>query len=329
MKAQARRNTAGGFTLLEMVLGLTILALLSGTVYSIISGAVQTAAKMRIAQDENDQVSHFIRLCRQTFQSLPSTAGVTIKTTDSSSGLQELTISGAPEIFSFGPNPSSYKDTIIGLRPDAAATDTSEDKQPVFSLGITREDIVPADSGQNSALVRTGGEGLLAPDEQGRVWMPLLANVSTLTWRAYKNDDEQWLDEWDSTDLPLLVEMNLQLSGRSLPIRAVYTLPVLKLTNANKALAPKKTTTPSVASNNAAGGPGGGNNNSRRGGGDQRGGDARGKGGKGGPPSGGKGGPPTGGKGGQPTGGKGGGAPTGGKSGGATGGGATGGGKGK
>lgn len=290
MKPPVRNRSAAGFTLLEMVLGLTILAMLSGTVYSIISGAVQTAAKMRISQGENDQVSHFIRLCRQSFQSLPSTAGVTIKTADTSSGFPELTISGAPEIFSFGPNPISYKDTVIGLRPDAAATEAAEDGQPVFNLSITREDIVPADPGQGSALVRAGGEELLEPDEQGRVWMPLLANVASLTWRAYKNDDEQWLDEWDGADLPLLVEMNLQLSGRSLPIRAVYTLPVLKLAGANKALAPKKTSTSTVASSNS-GGDGGGNRDRR--GGDRAGSDrggrdggARGAGGRGGPPGG-------------------------------------------
>ncbi len=299
MKSHVRPNASGGFTLLEMVLGLTILAMLSGTVYSIISGAVQTAARMRISQDENDQVSHFIRLCRQTFQSLPSTAGVIIKTADTTSGQPELTISGSPEIFSFGPNPSSYNDTILGLQPDAAATELAEDNQPVFSLGISRTDIVPPDPDQNSALVRSGGEGLLAPDAEGRVWMPLLANVASLTWRAYKNDEEEWLEEWDGTDLPLLVEMNLLLSGRSEPIRAVYTLPVLKLAGANKALAPKQSATTSLASSNNNSG---GGNDGRRGGNDRGDGrdgrDGRGPGGdRGGPPGPGgpRGGPPPGG----------------------------------
>lgn len=281
MKPSFPANRIAGFTLLEMVLGLTILAMLSGTVYSIISGAVQTAAKMRLSQNENDQVSHFIRLCRQSFQSLPSTGGVTIKTVDTSTGLQEVTISGAPEIFSFGPNPISYKDTVIGLRPDAAASEAAEDNQPVFSLGISREDIVPAEPGEDPELARAGGEGLLAPDDQGRVWMPLLSNVASLTWRAYKNDDEQWLEEWDSTNLPLLIEMNLQLSGRSLPIRAVFTLPVLKLAGANKALAPKTTSKTSAASNDA-GGNAGGRNNDRRGGSDRR--DADSQRGRGDPP---------------------------------------------
>ncbi|HEY2574300.1 MAG TPA: prepilin-type N-terminal cleavage/methylation domain-containing protein [Verrucomicrobiaceae bacterium] len=303
----SRRGSTAGFTLLEMVLGLTILAMLSGTVYSIISGAVQTASKMRLSQAENDQISHFIRLCRQTFQSLPSTATMTIKTTDTSIGAQEVTISGAPECFGFGSIPISYKDTILGLRPDAAATDAAEDKQPVFSLSITREDILPTDPGQNMAMVRTGADGVLAPDDQGRVWMPLLANVATLTWRAYKNDDEQWLDEWDSTDLPLLVEMNLLLSGRSQPIRAVYTLPAMKLTGANKALAPKKTATPAVAANNAnAGGPGGNNARGNGKGGEKgKGRESKGRGGKG-APTGQRGQNP---KGGQP-GGKGGNTPT-------------------
>ena len=91
-----------GFTLLELVIAMTILALLSGMVFSIVRGSMKTAFDMQMIQKENDQVSRFIALCRQTFQRLPSTAIITIKTTQAGEPvMQELTISGAPETFAF------------------------------------------------------------------------------------------------------------------------------------------------------------------------------------------------------------------------------------
>lgn len=274
-----RRGAPAGFTLMEVILALTILALLSGTVFAIISTAVRTTARMRVVQNENDQVSHFIRLCRQAFQNLPATATVTLKIVETGvPHLQELTIGGAPESFGFGPNPISYKDATLGLRPDAAATEAAEDKLPVFNLSLTREDIIPADPGQATPMVRAEADGLLAPDDQGRVWMPLLPNVASLTWRAYKNDEEQWLDEWESSSFPLLVEMNLQLSGRSQPIRAVFTLPVMKLAGANPSLVPRSTSSSSSSQNtsNASASNPNLRGGDRRGGEDRRGTDSRG-----------------------------------------------------
>ena len=303
MKTRGQRFSARlcrGISLLELVVALTIIAMLSGTVYAIISGSVRAAVHMQHVQIENDEVNRFIQVLRQAFQSLPSTATITLKTGDTSSGLQELTISGSPECFGFGPNPISYKDTIIGLRPDENATEKSESKQTLFFLGITREDIIPQDpSGQSSQQVRSTGAGLLAPDGAGRIWMPLMSNVASLTWRCYKDDQEQWQDEWSSTAFPQLVEMNLTLAERTQAIRVVFATPAMKLAGANAALAVKtKAATPTAGSAAASDAGGGGGGPGGRGG----------KGGKGGP-GGGKGGP-GGGRGAAP-GGKGGGGPNG------------------
>ncbi len=254
-----QRHGIKAFTLLEVIIALTILAMFSGTMFAIIRGSVKAAAEIRHVESENDQVNHFIRLCRQTFQNLPSTASITLKVTQAGTpAMQELTFSGANEMFSFGPNPISYKDTTIGLRPVTSGIQTSEDGLPIFNISITREDIIPTDGNQNNALVRSSGEGVLAPDDQGRVWMPLLPDVASLTWRGYKSDDDTWQEEWSSTNLPELIEMNLQLSGRSHPIRVVYTLPTIKLAAANPALKPKtpKTspTLPSAVGNDRGGG---------------------------------------------------------------------------
>lgn len=296
------------FTLMEVILSLSLLALLSGMVFGIVRVSMTTAMETRQVQLENDELNRFISLCRHSFQSLPSTAILTLKITDTSQPIkQELTMSGAPDAFSFGLNPMSYNDTIIGTRPDYAATEAAESGQQLYYLAISRKDIIPKDPDTGEIVAQTTGEGVAAPDDQGRYWMPLMQNVTSLTWRFYKVDDDTWVEEWDSTNLPQLVEMNLLLAERTLPIRVVFALPTVKLAGANPALRPQTTTS---SSSSQGGDGGGGGNNGGRGGNNQDGGRGRGEGGdrgrgndgggrgrgddgggRGGPPQGGSGGP--------------------------------------
>nr|WP_265593027.1 prepilin-type N-terminal cleavage/methylation domain-containing protein [Verrucomicrobium sp. BvORR034] len=270
--ATTSRASAGGFTLLEMIMALTLLALLSGMVFGIVRVSVRTAVDTRQIQQENDEVNRYVALCRHMFQNLPVTAILTLKVTETATPpIQELTISGAPEAFSYGYSPMSYKDTILGIRPDYAATESAESNPQgtrLYYLGISREDIIPTQVGQSAGVTRAAGDGLAAPDDQGRYWMPLLSDVVSLNWRFYKQDEDVWEEEWEDTDLPPLVEMNLLLKDRTLPLRAVFALPTTKLTEANAALRPSTSSSSSTQTgggNNNAGG--GGNNN--QGGGDR------------------------------------------------------------
>lgn len=289
-----------GFTLLELIMGLSLLALFTVMVASVMQASLRTTMWAREAQVETDQLNRFILLCRQTFQNLPSTAILTLKITETGTPIQqELTISGMPEAFAFGPNPMSYKDSILGLRPDLEATQASETGEQLYVIGLSREDLIPNDPTQANKIASTTGEGLAAPDDQGRFWMPLISQVTSLSWRFMdRNDDTLWQEEWDSTDLPPLVEMNLGLRGRTLPLRTVFALPTTKLAGANPSLAPKTSTqssgSESGGGNNAAAGGGGrgGDRGSDRGGDRGRGGDMRGGG-----PDGARGGPPGGGRG--------------------------------
>lgn len=240
---RAPRFTTSAFTLMEVILSLSLLALLSGMVFGIVRVSMTTAMETRQVQLENDELNRFISLCRHSFQSLPSTAILTLKITDTSQPIkQELTMSGAPDAFSFGLNPMSYNDTIIGTRPDYAATEAAESGQQLYYLALSRKDIIPKDPDTGDVVAQTSGEGVAAPDDLGRYWMPLMQNVSSLTWRFYKVDDDTWVEEWDSTNLPQLVEMNLLLAERTLPIRVVFALPTVKLAGANPALRPQTTT---------------------------------------------------------------------------------------
>lgn len=269
-------------------MALTLLALLSGMVFGIVRVSVRTAVDTRQIQQENDEVNRYVALCRHMFQNLPVTAILTLKVTESGTpAVQELTISGAPEAFSYGYSPMSYKDTILGIRPDYPATESAETNPEgtrLYYLGLSREDIIPTQVGQSAGVTRAVGAGLAAPDDQGRYWMPLLSNVVSLNWRFYKQDEDVWEEEWEDTDLPPLVEMNLLLKDRTLPLRAVFALPTTKLTEANAALRPSTSTSSSTQTGGGNNNQGGGGNNNQGGGdrGGRGGGDRGGRGDRGG-----------------------------------------------
>jgi hypothetical protein len=234
-----------------VVVGLTILAMITGTLFAIIRTSVRTAASVEQMRRENDAINRFVELCRQTFQTLPSTSTLTLAITEQGvPALQELTITGAPTCFGFGPSPISYKDSIIGLRPDTLQPTTPETGMPRHDLSLSREDLIPQ-TDENEIAVQQDLSGVTATDEQGRYWMPLLPGVQSLSWRFYKTDGEEWLEEWDDSKWPDLIEMNLTMEGRTLPLRAVFSLPTLQLTQArttgssNSPTTTTSTTTPS------------------------------------------------------------------------------------
>ena len=263
------------FTLMEVVIALTILGMIMGTLFAIIQGSVRAASQIEQLQRENDSINRFLDLCRKTFTTLPSTATLTLTALDPNnptSSAQELTISGSTNCFSFGINPISYEDTILGLRPDPNGL-TDENGLLLQYLCLSREDLIPQDD-SNMAL-RQETSGLSAPDEQGRYWMPLLPDVVQLKWRFYKEDDDTWLEEWDDSDWPALIEVQLVMRDRTTPLRMVYSVPTIKIVEGRTSTSSSSNSsadTSSSTNQSSQGGGGGGGGGGGQGGGNQGGG---------------------------------------------------------
>ncbi len=62
------------FSLIEVVVAITILALITTSLFAIIRGAVRGATEIELLQREADQIQRFLDLLRRTFSTLPSTA---------------------------------------------------------------------------------------------------------------------------------------------------------------------------------------------------------------------------------------------------------------
>ncbi len=304
-----RRHSA--FTLIEVVIGITILSMITATLFAIIRGSVRGASEIEHIQRESDSMNRYIELCRRTFATLPSTASLSLKLVQSANPvIQELTITGSPDCFPFGSNPITLKDTILSLRPypDAAVDDN---QSPLNYISLSREDLIPQTGDQKSGIQQST-TGIYAPDTEGRYWMPLLPDVVSFKWRFYVEKEETWYEEWSKSKWPDLIEGQLVLKNRTLPIRMVFSLPVLTLV-AGKAPANNGGSNNQSGGANGQGGqggPAGGQGGGGRGGqGGQGGQGGGGRGGQGGP---GGGGPGGGGGGGPGGGGGGGGGPAGG-----------------
>ncbi len=304
-----RRRSA--FTLIEVVIGITILSMITATLFAIIRGSVRGAAEIEHIQRESDSMNRYIELCRRTFATLPSTATLTLKITQGTEPvIQELTISGSPDCFPFGNNPITMKDTILSLRPypDAAVDDN---QKLVNYISLSREDLIPQTNDMKTGIQQST-TGIYAPDTQGRYWMPLLPDVVSFKWRFYVAQDETWVEEWSKSQWPDLIEGQLVMKNRTLPVRMVFSLPILTLVAGQAAAANGAATNQPVGATGGAAPAQGGTGGAPGGQGGGPGGGGGGPGGPGGPGGGGggRGGPGGGGPGGG--GGGGGGGPGGG-----------------
>jgi prepilin-type N-terminal cleavage/methylation domain-containing protein len=229
-----KRNHAlsrSGFSLLEVVIALTILGMITGTLFAIIRGSVKGSVDIVRLQQETDQINHLMDLCRQTFQALPASATLTLSTDDPNSpagSLQELSITGMPTCFAVGLQPVSYKETTLGLRPDTKQP-TGDNGALRYLLCLSRDDIVPPMDASGSTAYITRPELGMVQDEEERYWLPLLRGVSSLKWRFWKEDTDEWLEVWEQTALPDLVEMQLLMDGRVTPLRMVFSMPIKTL----------------------------------------------------------------------------------------------------
>ncbi|MBE2286845.1 MAG: hypothetical protein IAE77_25535 [Prosthecobacter sp.] len=273
------------------MIGITILSMITVTLFAIIRGSMRGASEIEQMQRESDAVNRFIELSRRTFATLPSTATLTLKMVQNTEPvIQELTVAGSPDCFPVGMSPITLKDTILRIRPHPDGI-TDENNMPLHYLSLSRSDIIPKTDDQQTGI-RQETTGLYAPDEEGRYWMPLLPDVVSFKWRFYVEKEDTWYEEWSKSAWPDLIEGQLVLKNRTLPIRMVYTAPVLTITAGRtpSSSSSSSSSQSQSSSTSSAGGSGGG-------GGGGPGGSQGGQGGGGGPGGGGPGGgqPPGGG----------------------------------
>lgn len=227
-----------GMTLLEVVVGLAILALMAGAIYAIVSGSVESTSTLAAAQTEQRRMETFLERTRLALAHFPELASLELKILESEPLRQEFTVRGVPDAWIWGPNPR-WDRAVVTLCPrpweeERAAKAAAYTKAGVGALAPERYSLamsVPdfyrtTDDGEpvpESPMKSQQGNQLVKPDDQGRFWADLLPEVARVEWRFWDPSKKIWLDQ-SPPGRPPLIELLLFMPGRTTPERVVFSI---------------------------------------------------------------------------------------------------------
>lgn len=199
------RKAKRGFSLLEVVIALTILVLLAGSVYSVLRGGIDAAATIRESQARQQQIDGFVDLCRAVFHQLSAQAAMEGRIREAGGkALPEIIFRNCPELFSWGNINDREAVSVLGLVPQVGGR---------FSLSLLR--------------FNPGGDFLADPVAKAKSedWITLVPDVTSLSWRFLEPGSNNWLPLLpQGSKRPGAVEMNLQLADLKEPIRMVFNI---------------------------------------------------------------------------------------------------------
>lgn len=169
------KHDARGFTLLEIVLAMFVLALLVSSIFGIVSGTTQLADEMERGHERDSQSHGFAQFCERTLRQLPAQAQVRLKVKQSGRQyLSQLAILDAPSILgaaSGGSNGLTILET--DLQPDG-----------YLRAALT---FVPAE--EITAHEAEGGKGGQS--------LVLLNDVARLEWKFFNPLSNEWEPVWN------------------------------------------------------------------------------------------------------------------------------------
>lgn len=220
----APRPTTGAFTLLEVVIGLMVLSLFVGSIFTIIQTTLRATVEVESLQREHDRQRQMVDLMRETLGALPPGTSLNLRIVEAGDPpQQELEIRGAPNVFPFGGQGSSIHPTVLGLRPGNRFD--RQTGEPLYELSLTRRDLLGMD---DDSLARGGlptTDGPLALDESGRPWLTILRDVRGIQWTFYRADRREWSDTWTRNTLPDLIKMEIWMADRVHPLTGMFNIP--------------------------------------------------------------------------------------------------------
>ncbi|MGJ8633447.1 MAG: prepilin-type N-terminal cleavage/methylation domain-containing protein [Luteolibacter sp.] len=204
------RNT-GGFTLLELVLALLLIALLSGMIFTTARSSLMLGNN--IVRTQGDEMLHqsFFDFLENRFSSLPGNTRMQLMASDSGSHyLSDLTLQNVPMSFTWG-----------GTERSAKAIRISTEKRASGYLDIVltyyENEIIDPESAEGTAS---------SIDELPFAEITLLTDVAYFEWRVLDGRTMEWQFDWDLPGrLPLQLELVCAFGPDGSEIRQIFWIP--------------------------------------------------------------------------------------------------------
>ena len=208
--ATAAHHRHQGFTLLELVIAMGLLAILIGMVFTTARSSLALGNTIAESQDKEMLNQAFVELLNQRFSSLPGNTRFDLTSTDADGRyLSDLTLQNVPLSFTWG-----------GQARIAKAVQLSTVKRRSGYLDIVLryyQHEVLQDSATN-----------FKPDADAKPFAEiiLLTDVNYFEWRALDGRSMEWQYDWQIQGrLPLQLELVIAIGDKGEEIRHVFWIP--------------------------------------------------------------------------------------------------------
>jgi prepilin-type N-terminal cleavage/methylation domain-containing protein len=201
--AQSRRR---GFTLLELVLALLVMAILAGMIFKTASGSLELSNTVVKRQNEESVQSAFFELLGRRLGALPGNTRMELASNDAGSHyLSDLTLQNVPLGFSWGGAEKIPKAIKLSTVP-------RRDGYLDIVLRYYEEEILEDSDNQNTN-----------EDLEPFAEVVLLEDVRTFEWRVLDGRTMEWNYDWDLVGrLPLQMELTIALGAEGEFMRQIF-----------------------------------------------------------------------------------------------------------
>jgi type II secretory pathway pseudopilin PulG len=215
-KLVARPPQAGGFTLLEMMITLTIFILLAAAVFGIMTGVLQSTSTLQDNQNRRDQAAALNAFLKKKLGEMPVASTLSSYQRGDGEGLAQNGI-------------------IFGTANLATAIDAKAQPNGYYALRLA---IFTTEAGQGQPQdARQVLQQAVTTDDPTLAWIPLMGDIKTLDWKFQDFNAILWVDLWNSSAKPNLVEFSMQPAGDLQPATMDFWLP--KIDAASVTIAPQ------------------------------------------------------------------------------------------
>lgn len=203
---------AKGFTLLELVVAIGLMAIVAGMVFGIARSSLGLANT--IVETQNEEMEHqaFFDLLGRRFSSLPGNTRMELLSKDSGAHyLSDLTLQNVPLAFTWGGEDRVAK---------AVRLSTVKRRSGFLDIVLGYYDMEILEGSES----QPGEFSAVAPKPFAEI--VLLTDVAYFEWRALDGRTLEWQYDWETPGrLPLQLELVMSIGAKGEEIRHVFWIP--------------------------------------------------------------------------------------------------------
>ena len=195
-------RTRGGFTLIEVIVTLTIFILLTAAVFGIMTAVFQGSNDLQDNQNRRDEVSALHAYLKNDFENLAASDHMQTYRRGTGDGLR---VNGV----------------LLVTQGNTFALDAEPQSNGLYVLRLGRP---TPDRDPNPTVASFTQE--LEKNQSALTWTPMIRDVKSIAWQFQSASSPDWQKEWLADPAkPTLVECSIQLAGDQAPVTMDFLVP--------------------------------------------------------------------------------------------------------